>query len=72
MRQWMPIAALLAITSLCGCAGLGDRISDFLRAGSWWQAAQTNDIRLRAETLEEQGETRHGAGSLAADRTHHH
>jgi tetratricopeptide (TPR) repeat protein len=56
MRQWMPIAALLAITSLCGCAGLGDRISDFLRAGSWWQAAQTNDIRLRAETLEEQGE----------------
>lgn len=56
MRRWMPIAALLAITSLYGCAGMGDRLSDFLRAGSWWQAAQTTDIRLRAQKLEEQGE----------------
>ena len=56
MRRWIPISALLAIFTLCSCAGVGDRISDFWRAGSWWRAAQTDAIRQRARQLEDAGD----------------
>lgn len=58
MRRWMPIAALLTTLSLCGCAGLGERITQYFRAGPWWRAAQTHTIGLRARELEDQGELR--------------
>ena len=57
MRRWMPIAAtLLIMITLCGCAGMGDGISEFWRAGSWWKAVQANDISKRAKELEDMGE----------------
>jgi tetratricopeptide (TPR) repeat protein len=56
MQRWTPIAILLAAVTLCGCAGMGDRISEFWRAGSWWRAAQTDDLSQRARDLEKAGE----------------
>lgn len=56
MRRWLPIIALLATATLCGCAGVVDPVSEFLRAGPWWQTAQTDGIRSRARELEAQGE----------------
>lgn len=56
MRQWMPIATVLVSITLCGCAGMGARVSDFLHSGSWWKASQTEAIVQRAGALEEQGE----------------
>ena len=56
MRRWMPICALLAMLTLYSCAGVGHRISEFWRAGSWWRAAQTDGIRQRARQLEDAGD----------------
>jgi tetratricopeptide (TPR) repeat protein len=48
--------ALIATVILCGCAGSMQSVSDFLLAGPWWSAAQTDEIRSRALDLEAQGE----------------
>lgn len=56
MQRWLPAIALTAIVILCGCAGTMNSVSDFLRAGPWWPAAQTGDISARARDLETQGE----------------
>lgn len=47
----MPIAALMAMVTLCSCAG-----SEFWHAGSWWRAAQTDAISQRARQLEAAGD----------------
>ncbi|BBO69896.1 hypothetical protein DSCA_38260 [Desulfosarcina alkanivorans] len=56
MRRWLPTIALTATVLLCGCAGTLNSVSDYLRAGPWWSAAQAGNIRGRARNLEAQGE----------------
>ncbi|MBC2745093.1 MAG: hypothetical protein HGJ93_19235, partial [Desulfosarcina sp.] len=56
MRRWLPIIAFVTTATLCGCAGMVDSVSEFLRAGPWWEAAQAGDIRSRARDLEARGE----------------
>ncbi len=56
MRRWLASIALAAAAILCGCAGTMNSVSDYLRAGPWWSAAQAGDIRERARSLEAQGE----------------
>jgi tetratricopeptide (TPR) repeat protein len=63
MRQCLSVFAVLAAVSLCGCAGTGDAVSAFLRAGPWWQAAQADTLRSQAVELEKRDEL-----TLALDR----
>jgi tetratricopeptide (TPR) repeat protein len=56
MQRWRPTIALAAMVFLCGCAGTMNSVSDYLRTGPWWPAAQAGDIRERARDLEAQGE----------------
>ncbi|MCB2147169.1 MAG: tetratricopeptide repeat protein [Deltaproteobacteria bacterium] len=56
MRHWLPALALMATVTLCGCAGMVDSVSDFMRAGPWWTAAQAGTISSRARELEAHGE----------------
>mgnify|MGYP000209319103 CR=1 FL=1 len=58
MRRWIfiPSAFLMVVIALCGCAGMGDRVSDFLHGNVWWKADQTEDISRRAKALEAAGE----------------
>ena len=46
----------MAAITLCGCAGTMDSVSEFLRAGPWWTAAQADTLSERARELEAHGE----------------
>jgi tetratricopeptide (TPR) repeat protein len=56
MRHWLQALAIMATVTLCGCAGMADSMSSFLRTGPWWTAAQANTISARARELEANGE----------------
>jgi len=56
MRHWLPAFALMTAITLCGCAGLVNSVSDFMRAGPWWASAQADKISSRARELEAHGE----------------
>jgi tetratricopeptide (TPR) repeat protein len=48
--------AMITTVTLCGCAGMADSMSSFLRTGPWWTTAQTGTISARARELEAHGE----------------
>jgi tetratricopeptide (TPR) repeat protein len=56
MRHGLQALAFMATVTLCGCAGVTDSMSSFLRAGPWWRAAQADTISARARALEANGE----------------
>lgn len=56
MRLWVSIIVFWIIFAISGCAGIGESVSTFLRAGPWWLAAQTDGIGARARALEARGE----------------
>ncbi len=56
MTRMLPVLACMALVTLCGCAGMEASVSEFMRAGPWWAAAQAGDIRSRARELEACGE----------------
>jgi tetratricopeptide (TPR) repeat protein len=56
MRRRLSLIVLSAAVALCGCAGVRDSVSAFLRGGPWWQAAQAGTIRAQAIELEARGE----------------
>jgi hypothetical protein len=63
MRRRTTIIAILAVSVICGCAGIKDSASIFTQANPWWRAAQTDEISASARTLEERGEL-----AMALDR----
>jgi len=54
-----PLEAALAgivLLCLCGCAGSFEPVSSFFRSGPWWQAAQADELRVRARKWEARNE----------------
>lgn len=56
MKALLTTVMALSLLICNGCAGSKGGFKDFLNAGPWWQAAQTEDISQRAREWESRGE----------------
>jgi tetratricopeptide (TPR) repeat protein len=56
MKHRLPAVLMVAAMSLWGCSGMVTSVSEYLRNDLWWQAAQSDSIRMRARELEARGD----------------